>query len=105
MANKMRFLYFNTGADDAVCVPVHRINQISHDGNESVHVDFLDSGAAGGVAGSVEMTVTDGYEAIVVKRIAEICSQGTKAVTVIADETNSQYCHDKITAVGTITAA
>jgi hypothetical protein len=105
MANKMRFLYFNTGADDAVCVPVDKINQISHDGDASVHVDFLDSGAAGGVAGSIEMTVTDGYEAIVVKRIATICSEGTEAVTVIADETNSQYCHSKITAVGAITAA
>ena len=101
----MRFLYFNTSADDAVCVPVHRVNQISHDGDASVHVDFLDSGAAGGVAGSVEMTVTDGYEAIVVKRIAKLCSEGTDAVTVIADDTNSEYCHAKLTAVGTITAA
>ena len=101
----MRFVYFNTGADDAVCIPVDKINQISHDSDASVHVDFLDSGAAGGVAGSVEMTVTDGYEGEVVKRIAKLCSEGTDAVTIIADETNSIYCHAKITAVGTITAA
>jgi len=101
----MRFVYFNTGADDAVCVPVHRINQISHDGDASVHVEFLDAGAAGGVAGTIEMTVTDGYEGEVVKRIATLCSEGSKAVSIIADETNSQYCHPKITAVGTITAA
>ena len=105
MANKMRFLYFNTSADSAVCVPVHRINQISHDADASVHVEFLDAGAAGGVAGTVEMTVTDGSEALVVKRIATICSEGTKAVTTIADDTLSQYCHAEITAVGTITAA
>ena len=101
----MRFLYFNTSADDAVCVPVDKINQISHDGDASVHVDFLDSGTGGGIAGSVEMTVTDGSEALVVKRIATICSEGTKAVTTIADDTLSQYCHADITAVGTITAA
>lgn len=105
MANKLRFVYFNTGTDDAVCIPVDKINQISHDADASVHLDFLDSGAAGGVAGSVELTVTDGYEAEVVKEIARICSEGTNAVTVIADETNSIYCHAKITAVGTITAA
>ena len=105
MANKMRFLYFNTAADDAVCVPVHRVNQISHDADTSVHVEFLDAGAAGGILGTVEMTVTDGSEAKVVKEIARICSEGTKAVTTIADDTLSQYCHADLTAVGTITAA
>ena len=101
----MRFLYFNTSADDAVCIPVHRINQIAHNADASVHIDFLDAGDAGGVAGTVEMTVTDGYEADVVKRIATLCAEGSEAVSVIADDTNSQYCHPKITAVGTITAA
>ena len=104
MSNKTRFLYFNTSADDAVAVPVNRINQISHDGDASVHVEFEDAGSSSAL-GTVEMTVTDGYEAIVVKRIATICSEGTQAVTVIADDTNSQYCHPKLTAVGTITAA
>ena len=104
MANKMRFVYFNTGADDAVCVPVHRINQISHDGDASVHVEFTDAGSSSAL-GTIEMTVTDGSEALVVKRIATICSEGTKAVTTIADDTLSQYCHADLTAVGTITAA
>lgn len=101
----MRFLYFNTSADVAVCVPVDRINQISHDADASVHVEFTDAGSAGGILGTVEMTVTDGYEADVVKRIATLCAEGSEAVSVIADDTNSQYCHPKITAVGTITAA
>ena len=105
MSNKLRFLYFNSGADDAVAIPVHRINTISHDADASVHVEWTDAGAAGGILGTVEMTVTDGYEAKVVKEIARICSEGTQAVTIVADETNSQYCHPQITAVGTITAA
>ena len=100
----MRFVYFNTGADDAVCVPVDRINQISHDSDGSVHVEFTDAGSSS-VLGTIEMTVTDGYEGEVVKRIATLCSEGSEAVSIIADETNSQYCHPKITAVGTITAA
>ena len=100
----MRFVYFNTGADDAVAVPVHRINTISHDSDTSVHVEFTDAGSSSAL-GTIEMTVTDGYEGKVVKEIARICSEGTQAVTVIADETNSQFCHPQITAVGTITAA
>jgi len=101
----MRFLYFNTAADDAVAVPVHRINQISHDGDASVHVEFTDAGSAGGILGTVEMTVTDGYEGEVVRLIAKLASEGTDAVTIIADDTKSIYCHPKLTAVGTITAA
>ena len=100
----MRFVYFNTGADDAIAVPVHRINTITHDANTSVHVGFTDADSSSAL-GTIEMTVTDGSEALVVKRIATICSEGTQAITVIAYDTNSQYCHPKHTAVGTITAA
>ena len=82
----MRFVYFNTGADDAIAVPVHRINTITHDANTSVHVEFTDAGSSSAL-GTIEMTVTDGSEALVVKRIATICSEGTKAVNTIADDT------------------
>ena len=100
---KNRFLFFQTADNDCAAVAVSQIRTIENDGDTSVHVSFNNAGAAGGVIGVVEMTVTDGYEDDVVKEIARICADGSKGVTVIADDIKSQYCHADITAVGTIT--
>ena len=101
--NKNRFLFFQTADNDCAAVAVSQVHTIENDGDGSVHVSFENAGAAGGVIGVVEMTVTDGYEDDVVKEIARICADGTTGVTVIADDVKSQYAHAKITAVGTIT--
>ena len=101
--NKNRFLFFQTADNDCAAVAVSQIRTVENDGDTSVNVSFNNAGAAGGVIGVVEMTVNDGYEDDVVKEIARICADGTKGVTVIADDVKSQYCHAQITAVGTIT--
>ena len=100
---KNRFLFFQTGDNDCMAVAISQIRTIENEADGSVHVSFENAGAAGGVIGVAQLTVNDGYEDDVVNEIARICADGTKGVTVIADDVKSQYCHAQITAVGTIT--
>ena len=94
-------LFFQTADNDCMCVSSEVVNTIENDGDGSVHVSFLNAGAAGGVLGTAQMTVDDGKEDDVVKAIARICLTGRGVVT-IADDVKGQYL-DGITAVGTIT--
>ena len=94
-------LFFQTADNDCMCVPSGAVTSVENDADGSVHVSFLNAGAAGGVAGVAELTATDGKEDDVVKRIAKICLTGRGVVT-IADDIKSIYVED-VTACGTIT--
>jgi len=62
-------------------------------------------GAAGATttsADAVVLTVTAGYEEAVVEWLAQVASNPAKGMVVIADDENSVYAHDKITAVSSI---
>ena len=83
-------LFFQTADDDCMCIPSGQVTSIENDGDGSVHVSFLNTGAAGGVIGVAEMTVDDGKEDDVVKAIARICLTGRGVVT-IADDVKGQY--------------
>ena len=94
-------LFFQGSDNDCMCIPSERVTTIENDADGSVHVSFLNAGAAGGVIGVAQLTVDDGKEDDVVKAIARICLTGRGVVT-IADDVKSQYL-DGITAVGTLT--
>ena len=51
---------------------------------------------------SVVLTVSAGYEEAVVEWLAQVASNPNKGMVVIADDENSVYAHDKITAVSSI---
>ena len=51
---------------------------------------------------SVVLTVAAGYEEAVVEWLAQVASSPNKGMVVIADDQNSVYAHDKITAVSSI---
>jgi len=99
-------MYACTADNDGAAFPVANLRSIEWDGDTSVHVNFQGAaGTAGGVDGTIEMTVTDGKEDDVVKAIARAASEATETVIVLADDTTSQYLHAGITAVGTVTPA
>ena len=100
MARGNSYLFFQTDDNDCACIQASAVSSIENDGDGSVHVSFTKSG--GGV-GVVELTVTDGKEDDVVKEIARICATNSSPVITIADDVNSVYAVDGITAVGTIT--
>ena len=45
-------LFFQTADNDCMCVSSEVVNTIENDGDGSVHVSFLNAGAAGGVLGA-----------------------------------------------------
>ena len=94
-------LFFQTANDDCMCIPSGQVTSIENDGDGSVHVSFLNSGAAGGVIGVAELTATDGKEDDAVKAIARAVLTGRGVVT-IADDIKGTYISD-VTACGTIT--
>ena len=94
-------LFFQTADNDCMCIPSGQVTSIENDGDGSVHVSFLNSGAAGGVIGVAELTATDGKEDDAVKAIARAVLTGRGVVT-IADDVKGTYIGD-ITACGTIT--
>ena len=94
-------LFFQTADNDCMCLPSERVTTIENDADGSVHVSFLNAGAAGGVIGVAELTATDGSEDDAVKNIARACLTGRGVVT-IADDIKGIYTSG-ITAVGTIT--
>ena len=51
---------------------------------------------------SVVLTVSAGYEEAVVEWLAQVASNPNKGMVVIADDENSVYAHDKISAVSSI---
>ena len=94
-------LFFQSADNDCMCIPSKQVTSIENDGDGSVHVSFLNSGAAGGVIGVAELSATDGKEDDAVKAIARACMTGRGVVT-IADDIKGIYI-DGITAAGTIT--
>tara|TARA_R100001460_G_scaffold224_6_gene970 strand:+ start:16 stop:327 length:312 start_codon:yes stop_codon:yes gene_type:complete len=100
MARGNSYLFFQTADNNCAAIQAAAVSTIENDDDLSVHVSFTKSG--GGV-GVVELTVTDGKEDDVVKEIARICATNSSPVITIADDVNSVYAVDGITAVGTIT--
>ena len=94
-------LFFQTADNDCMCIPSGAVTSIENDADTSVHVSFENAGAAGGVIGVAQLTVTDGKEDDAVKAIARACLTGRGVVTV-ADDIKSTYLGD-ITACGTLT--
>ena len=94
-------LFFQTADDDCMAVHSSQVRTIENDADGSVHVSFENAGAAGGVIGVAQLTVTDGKEDDVVKTIARIVLTGRGVVT-IADDIKNVYVSG-VTACGTIT--
>ena len=97
-----KFLYFQTGADDAAAFPVADV--IAIDASTTAVTVYFARGS--GLIQSVALTVTAAKEEEVVKAIAQACSGMSNlknAAIVVADDANSTYLHSGITACGNIT--
>ena len=96
-----KFLYFQTGADDAAAFPVADVIAIDA-GTTTVTVYFA---RGSGLIQSVTLTVTATYEEAVVKAIAQACSGMSNlknAAIVVADDEKITYLHPGITACAAI---
>ena len=98
----MTLLYFQTSADNAIAVPANQLNYIDVGATDVTLVFQHPTSSANGPTVSVVLTVAAGYEVAVCKAVASAIAGGQGVVT-IADDENSVYVTDKITACGAIT--
>ena len=99
---QVKWLYARTASNDAVAINAKYVKDIAIDGDQSLHIGF--STAAGG-AGVVQMTcdATDGEERAILLYLARKIASSREPVMVVADDVTSEYIHEDISAVGTIT--
>ena len=98
----MTLLYFQTQADTALAVPASQLNYINTAATAVTLVFQNPTALATGPTVSVVLTTAAGDEEAVCKAVASAIAGGQGVIT-IADDQNSVYLNDKITACGTIT--
>jgi len=100
MAN-FPFLYFQTGADDALAIPVSKIDGIDIAGT-SLTLTATDSF----VQMKAVLTVTAGQEEAALKSLIQLINKGphSDGLIVVADDENASYYHPGVTACAALTA-
>ena len=108
----MNYLYFNNGGDTSIMYPASALKGIDLSGNttmdlyfESAHITHV---AASDLEDKISLTITSDKEEIAKEGIVKTINdalRNTNGFTVIADEANSVFCHDNITAIASITLA
>lgn len=94
-----KYLFFNTGSNDAMSMPVDNLRGISTTADTTVELAFDDiNNYATGVT-VVSLTVDTGKEKDVQKAISEAIAFGKDQFLTIADSNSSDFIHSSITAV------
>ena len=98
----MTFLYFQTAADDAICVPREQLKYMDVAGTTITMVFQNVTASANGPTVSVALTTAAGDGEKACKAIASAMADA-KGVLTIADDENSVYVTSLVTACGAIT--
>ena len=99
------YLVFHTAADDSYMNSSANFKGCDITGNTEVTMYFDNASSQHGAFDSIAMTFTTGKEVEVIEALASACAGAKNPVTVIADDINSKYINDNITACGAITTA
>lgn len=100
-----KFLFFNTGANDSLCMPARRLTDMGMEANgTSLILHFIAPfGGNDGVGEiTVDITITDNKGKLVMEAIAEAIRLGKEPFITVIDDTTGEKIHDEITSVGTI---
>tara|TARA_E500000318_G_scaffold103583_1_gene108784 strand:- start:2418 stop:2738 length:321 start_codon:yes stop_codon:yes gene_type:complete len=101
-----KFLFFNTAANDSLCMPARRLTDMGMESNgTSLILHFI--AAFGGNDGVgeilVDVTITDNKGRPVMEAIAEEIRLGKNPFITVCDDTTSEFLHSDIVSVGSIT--
>jgi hypothetical protein len=96
------YLVFHTAADDSYMNSTANFRGCDVTGNTEVTMYFAAVDNRSGSHDSVKLTITAGTEVAVVEALAAACAGAKNPVTVIADDINSVYIHESVTACGDI---
>jgi hypothetical protein len=109
MNNNKNMLIFVDAANTAYMNSADNFRGVNHDTDDKLDVYFqaAEVGTGGGTSQSgydkIILSVTDEKELEAMQGIAAAVSGRKVPFTVVADDVNSTYCHDNITAVDSIT--
>ena len=101
-----KYLFFNTGANDSLCMPARRLTDMGmeSDGATLVLHFIAPFGGNDGVGEiTVTLTITDNTGKAVMTAIAEEIRLGKQPFITVIDDTTGEKIHDDITSVGAIT--
>ena len=101
-----KYLFFNTGANDSLCMPARRLTDMGMETNgTSLILHFIAPfGGNDGVGEiTVDVTITDNKGKLVMEAIAEEIRLGKSPFITVCDETTSEFLHPNILSVGAIT--
>jgi len=100
------YLVFHTAADDSYMNSTANFKGADVTSNTEITMYFGSASAQAAFGyDSVVLTITAGIEVAVMEALAAACAGAKNPVTVIADDINSTYVHDSITACSTISVA
>ena len=99
------YLVFHTAADDSYMNSSRNFRGADVTGNTEVTMYFTSATSSQTAFDSVKLTITAGTEVAVVEALAAACAGAKNPVTVVADDINSLYISEHITACGAITTA
>ena len=100
------YLVFHTAADDSYMNSTANFKGADVTSNTEITMYFGSASAQAAFGyDSVVLTITAGKEVQVMEALAAACAGAKNPVTVIADDINSKYIHDNITACSTISVA
>jgi len=94
------YLYFQTGADDAIAIPVAAI-----DGIDIASTAMTITATHNFVQYKAVLTVTAAQEEAALKELVRLINQGphSDGLIVVADDANSTYFHTGVTACDALT--
>tara|TARA_B110000503_G_scaffold16830_1_gene24086 strand:+ start:13134 stop:13445 length:312 start_codon:yes stop_codon:yes gene_type:complete len=95
-----KFLFFANSTSDAALLLAGSLVEMAIDSNgDSLNMSFEDVNGSLGATTSIALTITAHSGQEVMNSISEEITFGENAMIVIADEINSIFFHDDITAV------
>lgn len=100
-----KFLYFQNSTTDSTCIPARKLVEMEMDGNgTALDLRFSIGSSATTTEYEVNLTIDDNTGTEVMRAISEEIRLGKDPFIVVADDTNSEYLHANITAIGALTA-
>jgi len=97
-----KFIYIRQASDNAACISVDRITDISVDTNGKLNIDFAgnDNGDCGAV---FSINTSDANEKSILLYVTRAIANNRQSVLTIADAVTGEFIHKNITAVDSIT--
>ena len=99
-----KYIYARVASNDAVCVAINRITDISVDQDGKLNIDFSKNDNSNGTI-VCSVNTSDAQEKSILLYVTRAIANNRQSVLTIGDGVTSEFIHENITAVDSITAS